>query len=175
VIKSGSLSKRGKNNPKYHRYWFVLKGDVLSYYENPGDLYFPSGTIDLRYGVQASLHESDKGKDHSTFFDITTTDRVLHFKADSTPSAKEWVKALNKIIFRSHNDGDGVKIVIPIESIFGLEESPVLEFADTFRLDALDQVDHTTDEVSQFVSGNVGSLLNFLVLLLIFQLRKGSI
>ncbi|RPB25450.1 UDP-Glycosyltransferase/glycogen phosphorylase [Terfezia boudieri ATCC MYA-4762] len=146
VIKSGSLSKRGKNNPKYHRYWFVLKGDVLSYYENPGDLYFPSGTIDLRYGVQASVHELDKGKDYSTFFDITTTDRVLHFKADSVPSAKEWVKALNKIIFRSHNDGDGVKIVLPIGNIFGLEESPVLEFADTFRVDVLDQVDHTTDE-----------------------------
>lgn len=147
MIKSGHLSKRGKNNPKYRRYWFVLKGDVLSYYENPGDLYFPSGTVDLRYGVEAVVTQ-EKGKDPATFFNITTTDRVLHFKADSAPSAKEWVKALNKIIFRSHNDGDGVKIVIPTESIFGLEESPVLEFADTVRLDVLDQVDHAIDEVS---------------------------
>src|SRR5262249_30697440 len=103
--------------------------------------------------------ESDKGKDYSMFFDITTTDRILHFKADSVPSAREWVKALNKIIFRSHNDGDGVKIVLPIESIFGLEESPVLEFADTFKLDVLDQIDHTTDEVSRFIESIVEHML----------------
>ena len=126
---------------------------MLSYYEDPGDLYFPSGTINLRNGVQASVIEPEKGKDQSTFFNITTVDRIWHFKADSVPSAKEWVKVLNKVIFRSHNDGDGVKVVLPIESIFGLEESPVLEFADTFKLDVLDQADHTTDEVSQMISG----------------------
>lgn len=125
---------------------------MLLYYEDPGDLYFPSGTINLRNVVEASVIESEKGKDQSTFFNITAVDRVWHFKADSVPSAKEWVKVLNKVIFRSHNDGDGVKVVLPIESIFGLEESPVLEFADTFKLDVLDQVDHTTDEVSQMIS-----------------------
>ena len=31
VVKSGHLSKRGKQNPKYSRYWFQLKGDELSY------------------------------------------------------------------------------------------------------------------------------------------------
>lgn len=148
-MRSGSLSKRGHSNPTYHRYWFVLKGDVLSYYENPQNRYFPRSSIDLRYGIEAAVAEPEKGKDHSTFFTITTTDRVFYFKADSAASAKEWVKALNKIIFRSHNDGDGVKIVLPVESIFGVEESRVLEFADTFRLDVLNKDDHTTDEVNR--------------------------
>jgi len=44
VAKTGYLSKRGRQNPKYNRYWFTLKGDVLSYYSNPSDVYFPHGT-----------------------------------------------------------------------------------------------------------------------------------
>lgn len=145
---------------------------MLLYYEDPGDLYFPSGTINLRNGVQASVIESGEGKGQSAFFNITTVDRVWYFRADSVPSAKEWVKALNKVIFRSHNDGDGVKVVLPIEGIFGLEESPVLEFADTFKLDFLNQVDHTTDEVSPR-SGLMESILtNYSISFLSLVLEK---
>ncbi|KAF8475954.1 hypothetical protein BDZ91DRAFT_818398 [Kalaharituber pfeilii] len=139
VIKSGHLSKRGHSNPKYKRYWFKLKGDVFSYYEDPGKIYFPRGNIDLRYGVQAAERSRH-------FFTLTTTEKVIHFRADSAASAKDWVNKLNKIILRSHNEGDGVKIALPIESIYGLEEIPVLEYADTIKLDVLDQIEHTTDE-----------------------------
>ncbi|RAL60669.1 hypothetical protein DID88_009987 [Monilinia fructigena] len=137
VVKSGYLSKSGKHNPKYNRYWFRLKGDVLSYYMDPSDLYFPSGNIDLRYGISASVSEKDKGKD-STHFTVETHQRTYHFNADSAPSAKEWVKALQKIIFRSHNDGDSVKISLPIENIMDIEDSQIVDFADTCKIRIID-------------------------------------
>lgn len=138
IAKSGHLSKRGKQNPKYSRYWFTLKGDVLSYYTDPSDLYFPSGNVDLRYGISAALSDhKDKSKE-ATNFTVTTDKRTYYFKADSPASAKEWVKTLQKVIFRSHNDGDSVKISLPVENVIDIEESPVIDFADTFKIRVVD-------------------------------------
>jgi sterol 3beta-glucosyltransferase len=138
VSKSGYLSKRGKQNPKFNRYWFTLKGDVLSYYADPADLYFPSGNIDLRYGISAALVDSSKDKSKESNFSVTTTQRTYFFKADSAVSAKEWVKNLQKVIFRTHNDGDSVKISLPIENIIDIDESPIIDFADTVKLQVVD-------------------------------------
>lgn len=148
IAKSGYLSKRGKQNPRFNRYWFTLKGDVLSYYTDVSDLYFPSGNIDLRYGISASLSEShEKGRD-STHFSVVTNQRVYHFKADSAASAKEWVKTLQKVIFRSHNDGDSVKISLPIENVIDVEESPVIELAETLKVRIVDSDEtYAIDEV----------------------------
>ncbi|KAL8870887.1 MAG: hypothetical protein Q9174_003173, partial [Haloplaca sp. 1 TL-2023] len=138
AAKSGYLAKRGKSNPKYNRYWCILKGDVLSYFSDPSDLYFPSGNIDLTYGISAYLDTSkDKGKD-STTFSIVTNQRIYHLKADSPSSAKEWVKTLQKVIFRSHNDGDSVKISLPAENVIDIEESPVIDFAKTLKVRVVD-------------------------------------
>jgi sterol 3beta-glucosyltransferase len=150
IAKSGNLSKRGRYNPKYNRYWFTLKGDVLSYYTNSSDTYFPSGDIDLRYGISASLvHPKEKGKD-TRDFSVVTNQRVYHFKADSAPSAKEWVKTLQKVIFRSHNDGDSVKISLPIENVIDIEQSPVIPFAETLKISVVHSDDtYAVDEVRQ--------------------------
>lgn len=138
TIKSGYIAKRGKNNPHYRRYWFVLKGTVLSYYTDPSTPYFPSGNVDLRYGISAELvKDKDKSKD-ATFFSVTTDKRTYSFKADSAPSAKEWVKQLQKVIFRSHNDGDSVKISLPIDNILDVEENPVIDFAETIKIRVID-------------------------------------
>ncbi|KAI9641319.1 Sterol 3-beta-glucosyltransferase [Ciborinia camelliae] len=137
VVKSGYLSKSGQRNPKFNRYWFRLKDDVLSYYKDPSDLYFPSGNIDLRYGISASVADKEKGKD-STHFTVETHQRKFNFKADSAPSAKEWVKSLQKIIFRSHNEGDSVKISLPIENIMDIEDSQIIEYADTCKIRIID-------------------------------------
>ncbi|GMF89622.1 unnamed protein product [Aspergillus oryzae] len=134
TIRSGYLHKRGRKNPKYNRYWFSLKGDVLSYYTDPSSLYFPSGHVDLRYGISASLTEQkDKDKEVRDF-QVTTDQRTYYFRADSSASAKEWVKALQKVIFRAHNEGDSVKISFPIESIIDIEESPITDLAETFKI-----------------------------------------
>ena len=134
VAKNGYLAKRGKTNPRFNRYFFLLKGDILSYYSDPAAQYFPQGTIDLRYGISATLSaDKDKQKDCKDF-SVTTDHRTYHFRADSPESAKEWVKSLQRTIFRSHNDGDSVKISLPIENVIDIEESPVVEFAETVKI-----------------------------------------
>ncbi|KAL8998465.1 MAG: hypothetical protein Q9169_002502 [Polycauliona sp. 2 TL-2023] len=138
AAKSGYLAKRGKQNPKFNRYWFILKGDVLSYFTNPSDLYFPSGNIDLTYGISASLVDNKEKSRETTSFSVVANERVYYFKADSPSSAKEWVKTLQKVIFRSHNDGDSVKISLPIENIIDIEESPVIDFAKTLKIRVVD-------------------------------------
>lgn len=109
-------------------------------------MYFPSGRIDLRYGISANLVETRDGKE-PTAFTVQTDQKYYYFRADSAPSAKEWVKTLQKVIFRSHNDGDSVKISIPVGSVIDVEESPVLGFADTLKINALDHDSHAIDEV----------------------------
>ncbi|KAK5082338.1 Sterol 3-beta-glucosyltransferase [Lithohypha guttulata] len=139
AVKTGHLSKRGKSNPKYRRYWFELKGDVLTYYSNPSDRYFPQGNIDLRYGISASIGgEKDK---EPRDFSVTTDHRTYYFRADSAISAKEWVKVIQKTIFRSHNDGDSVKISLPMENVIDIEDSPVVDFAETIKVRVVENDD----------------------------------
>ncbi|XXH01041.1 hypothetical protein Hte_007392 [Hypoxylon texense] len=135
VAKSGYLSKSGKRNPKYSRYWFRLKGDVLAYYRDPSNLYFPHGQIDLSYAISAGI--DDKEKDGLSF-SVVTNHRTYHLRADSAPSAKEWVKSLQRVIFRSHNEGDSVKISLPIQNILDVEDSQMIEFADTCKIRVID-------------------------------------
>lgn len=173
MAKSGYLAKRGLKNPKYNRYWFKLQGDVLSYYSDPSDLYFPKGNIDLRYGISAHLADKEKGKDN-TYFSVVTHQRKFHFKADSAPSAKEWVKSLQKIIFRSHNDGDSVKISLPIENIIDIEDSQMIEFAETCKIRVIDNDEtYAIDEVSNVERASV-RLLILAVFLFFLQLWQRS-
>lgn len=120
----------------------------MSYYTDPSDLYFPSGNIDLRYGISASQNK-EKGLDTKDFC-IITNQRVYQFKADSAVSAKEWVRTLQKVIFRSHNDGDSVKISLPIENVIDIEENPVMEkVADTLKIRVVDSDEtYAVDEVN---------------------------
>ncbi|KAI1266954.1 glycosyltransferase family 1 protein [Xylariaceae sp. FL1019] len=143
VAKSGYLSKSGKRNPTYTRFWFRLKGDVLAYFHDTSNLYFPHGQIDLRYAISASV--TDKEKD-GTHFSVATHNRTYHFRADSAPSAKEWVKSLQRVIFRSHNDGDSVKIALPINCVMDVEDSQMIEFADTCKIRVLDDESYSIDE-----------------------------
>jgi sterol 3beta-glucosyltransferase len=148
AAKTGYLSKRGRQNPRYNRYWFTLKGDVLSYYSNPSDVYFPHGNVDLRYGISAALAGDKEKQKDSKEFTVTTVHRTYNFRADSATSAREWVKLLQKVIFRSHNDGDSVKISLPIENVIDIEESPVVEFAQTFKIRVIESGDsYAIDEV----------------------------
>ncbi len=122
---------------------------MLSYYTDPSGLYFPSGNIDLRYGISAALTDpKENGKD-PIGFSVVTHQRTYFFKADSAASAKEWVKTLQKVIFRTHNDGDSMKISLPLENVIDIEESPVIEFAETLKIRVVDS-DETfaIDEVS---------------------------
>lgn len=126
----------------------------MSYFVDPSDLYFPSGNIDLRYGISATSTTTEskvKGKD-ATSFSVVTHQRTYYFKADSAASAKEWVKTLQKVIFRSHNDGDSVKISLPLENVIDIEESPVIDFAETLKIRVVDSDEtYAIDEVGVVV------------------------
>jgi len=163
------MAKRGKQNPNYRRYWFVLKADVLSYYTDAADQYFPHGTIDLRSAVSAGV-ESGNDPDGGRGFTITTAQRTHRFQAESSSSAKEWTKQLQKAIFRFRNDGDAVKISLPIANIEDVEDSPVVDFADTFRIRVIDNDEtYAIDEVVPVI-GYSQSAANFtLVLLLLLR------
>jgi sterol 3beta-glucosyltransferase len=135
VSKTGYLFKRGRS--KYNRYWFILKGDVLSYYTNPAELYFPRNRINLQYAISAEVLDSKEKKDETVFV-VTTDERVYQFKADSAASAKEWVRSIQKVIFRTHNEGNSVKISLPIQNVLEIEESTILDFADTVKVRVID-------------------------------------
>lgn len=71
-------------------------------------------------------------------FEVVTRHRTYNFRADSAPSAKEWVKSLQRVIFRSHNDGDSVKISLPINNVIDVEETQMMEFAETCKIRIID-------------------------------------
>ncbi|RMZ72997.1 Sterol 3-beta-glucosyltransferase [Pyrenophora seminiperda CCB06] len=136
VSKTGYLSKRGRS--KFNRYWFVLRGDVLAYYTNPAEVYFPRNRINLQYAVSAEVIESTKKGEGETSFTITTDERSYLFKADSVASAKEWTKSIQKVIFRTHNEGNSVKISLPIQNVLEIEESSILDLANTVKVRVID-------------------------------------
>lgn len=154
AAKTGYIAKRGKSNPKYKRYWFELKGDVLTYFTTPSDKYFPQGHIDLRYGMSATL--TDAEDKNCKDFSVTTDHRTYYFRADTHLSALEWVKTIQKTIFRSHTDGDSVKISLPLENVMEIEESPVVDIAETLKIRVVESGDsYAIDEYffSFFSSG----------------------
>ncbi|CAN9427988.1 unnamed protein product [Alternaria alternata] len=140
VSKTGYLSKRGRS--KFNRYWFVLKGDVLGYYTNPAELYYPRNRINLQYAISAEVIDpssaNTKKEEEETSFAITTDERRYLFKADSAASAKEWTRAIQKVIFRTHNEGGSVKICLPIGNVIEIEESKMLDLAQTVRVRVVD-------------------------------------
>ncbi|KAL4920964.1 sterol 3-beta-glucosyltransferase [Aspergillus aurantiobrunneus] len=156
ALKSGYIHKRGRKNPKYNRYWFSLKGDVFSYYADPSNLYFPSGQIDLRYGISASLTESKEGTREPRDFQVTTDQQTYHFRADSAVNAKEWVRSLQKVIFRTHNEGESIKISFLIENILDVEESPMVEFAEMLKIRVVESKETFAIDEYYFTSFNSG-------------------
>lgn len=62
------------------------------------------------------------------------------------------MKSLQRVIFRSHNDGDSVKISLPIDNVIDVEETQMMEFSETCKIRvidndetyAIDEVNHTT-------------------------------
>ncbi|THY99977.1 UDP-Glycosyltransferase/glycogen phosphorylase [Aureobasidium pullulans] len=138
TIKSGYLTKRGQRNPRYKKYWFVLKGDVLSYYKDPSTPFSPRDVIDLRYGVSADLTAAQGQDKESTSFSVFTDAKTYNFKAETASSASEWVKQIQKVIFRSRNNSDSVKICLPVDNVVDIEESNYPEFADTIKIRVID-------------------------------------
>lgn len=148
TLKSGYLTKKSRTTNRQHRRWFVLRGHILTYYDDPNELYFPAGNIDLRNGVMAIADVKNSGPSDFGFKLVTDT-QIFFFRADTASAAMEWLKVIQKTIFRLNNNGDTVKITVPYASILDVEESDVLSFASTMRIRIAD--DTETFTISEYL------------------------
>ncbi|CCG81279.1 Sterol 3-beta-glucosyltransferase [Taphrina deformans PYCC 5710] len=148
TVKSGYLMKKSRTTSRVHRHWFILKNNLLSYYNDASDLFYPSGFIDLR---QAMTAEADIGTSSSTAFGfkLVTSEQEYSFSTDTASSCNEWIKTLRKVIFRLKNVGDSVKITIPFAAVLDVEESDVLHFTDTMKIRIAD--DHDTFAINEYL------------------------
>jgi len=83
-------------------------------------------------------------------FNLFTMNRVYHLRADSNASARQWVKQLQKVIFKSRNQGNNVKVIIlfeavvniqisiPIANVLEVEEVHLLGSSDTLKMTVVD-------------------------------------
>lgn len=107
----------------------------------------------MQYAISAEVLETTKKGEEETSFTITTDERKYLFKADSAASAKEWARSIQKVIFRTHNEGNSVKISLPIQNVLEIEESSILDLANTVKVRVIDN-DETfaIDEVCGFLN-----------------------
>lgn len=94
--KTGFLFKKGERNTAYHRRWFVLKGNMLFYFEER-DSREPIGVIVLE-GCTVELCESAEEFAFAVKFDCAKA-RVYKMAAESQAAMESWVKALSRASF----------------------------------------------------------------------------
>jgi len=91
IDKEGYLSKRGNLNQSYQRRWFILKGNLLFYFEKKRDKE-PVGVIILEHcSVQASEHEKHALE---ISFDGSGT-RTYVLLADNESDMQAWIRAIS--------------------------------------------------------------------------------
>ncbi|XP_069610979.1 sesquipedalian-1 isoform X1 [Ranitomeya imitator] len=96
IDKSGFLYKKGDRNTSYHRRWFVLKGNMLFYYEHQ-ESKEPVGAIILE-GCRVELCESSEEYAFAIRFGYSKS-RAYILAADSHATMESWVKALSRANF----------------------------------------------------------------------------
>lgn len=94
--KTGFLFKKGERNTAYHRRWFVLKGNMLFYFEER-DSREPVGVIVLE-GCTVELCESAEEFAFAIKFDCAKA-RVYKMAAENQAAMESWVKALSRASF----------------------------------------------------------------------------
>ncbi|XP_044514721.1 sesquipedalian-1 [Gracilinanus agilis] len=93
---SGFLYKKGERHTAYHRRWFVLKGNMLFYFEER-DSREPVGVIILE-GCTVELCEAAEEFAFAIRF-AGARSRTYVLAADSQPAMEAWVKALSRASF----------------------------------------------------------------------------
>ncbi|CDO70233.1 Glycosyltransferase Family 1 protein [Trametes cinnabarina] len=132
VLKSGSLMKKAQRTKRWIRHWFVLKNDVLSWYQSPADPYFPHGVVDLRYAISCEpVNEKD--------IRLRTNQKSIRLSADSGKSRDEWIKAIRKVMLKATNMGDSIKIAIPYPAVVDVERSNAMDFSETIEIKVQDR------------------------------------
>ncbi|XP_056143535.1 sesquipedalian-1 [Lampris incognitus] len=94
--KTGFLYKKGERNTAYHRRWFVLKGNMLFYFEER-ESREPIGVIVLE-GCTVELCESAEEFAFAIKFDCAKA-RIYKMAAENQAAMESWVKALSRASF----------------------------------------------------------------------------
>ncbi|KAJ7309818.1 hypothetical protein JRQ81_007888 [Phrynocephalus forsythii] len=93
---AGFLYKKGERHTAYHRRWFVLKGNMLFYFEDR-ESREPVGVIILE-GCTVELCESTEEFAFAIKFDGTKS-RTYVLAAESQASMESWVKSVSRASF----------------------------------------------------------------------------
>ncbi|NWH38631.1 SESQ1 protein, partial [Chloropsis hardwickii] len=93
---AGFLYKRGERHTAYHRRWFVLKGNMLFYFEER-DSREPVGVIVLE-GCNVELCDSAESFAFAIRFGGTKS-RTYVLAAESQAAMESWVKSLSRASF----------------------------------------------------------------------------
>lgn len=96
VDRAGFLSKRGGRHSAYHRRWFVLRGNMLFYFEEPASRE-PVGVVILE-GCTVELVEATREFTFAVRFSGTRA-RTYVLAAESQAALEGWVKALSRASF----------------------------------------------------------------------------
>lgn len=91
IDREGWLQKRGELNKGFQKRWFVLKGNLLFYFEKPGDKE-PLGVVILE-GCTIELAEDDEPYIFKIVFH-GPGNRSYILGAESQDSMEQWMKAL---------------------------------------------------------------------------------
>lgn len=177
TIKTGLLGKRTRRTHRFSKHWASLKGGKLSWFDSDQDPYFPQGHIDLR--KVSAIEPSTTNKDR---FKVTTPARRFTFLTEGEHSRDAWVSALQKETFRAQNQGESVRISIPLETIINVETTLSVDGTDMACITVVDEAgDFSIDEYyflhltkpSAFISG-LNALLNQAVRGSISSLQGGD-
>uniref|UniRef100_A0A8C0H7N5 Sesquipedalian n=1 Tax=Chelonoidis abingdonii TaxID=106734 RepID=A0A8C0H7N5_CHEAB len=93
---AGFLFKKGERNTAYHRRWFVLKGNMLFYFEER-ESREPVGVIILE-GCTVELCEATEEFTFAIKFDCAKS-RTYILAAESQAAMESWVKSLSRASF----------------------------------------------------------------------------
>ncbi|ORY29024.1 hypothetical protein BCR39DRAFT_559323 [Naematelia encephala] len=145
VVKTGPLYKKASRTKLNTKFWVVLKNDVLSWYESTADPYFPKGNVSLQYASSCDAIDETK-------FKLRTPERNYTFTADTESSRDEWIKAIEKVMFKTQHEGESVKLIIPLEVIVEIDWCPTLEFTEAIEVKCVDPEDQMSVDSYFFAS-----------------------
>ncbi|KAF9942311.1 Sterol 3-beta-glucosyltransferase [Mortierella alpina] len=132
IQKKGFFSKKSRTTKQFTRYWFKLQNDVLTYYVDQSDEYYPIKSIDLKDALSA-----EPKPDSDLTFQIFTEERKYTFKTDSELTRSDWVKALQKAIHHSKTNDEKVMISIPLASVLDVEMN-TMAFAEAIQIKVME-------------------------------------
>ncbi|RKO88311.1 hypothetical protein BDK51DRAFT_49436 [Blyttiomyces helicus] len=140
VQKAGFLRKRGSVGRKLlNSYWFVLKDDMLTFFENSTNLYYPLGGLNLKDAIEIRPSNTRENG-----FKILTAKKKFHLQADTPTAMAEWIRLIKSSMFRARN-GEDVRIVLPLKNVTDLELNKTTPLTQSLRI-RVDDEDMISEE-----------------------------